>query len=106
MALVTRTRRIAAALAIAAGAAISTPAVAFAQAYPGGRTVQTVPPDKAAVLGVQEQKPVEVLGVQQERGGLAVTGGDVVGLTLIGLGLVGGGIVLVRRGKRPATSAA
>ena len=35
---------------------------------------------------------------------LPLTGGDVAGLTLIGLMLVGGGVVLVRRTRKPAPS--
>jgi len=33
---------------------------------------------------------------------LPLTGGDVAGLTLLGVALVGGGVILVRRGRKPA----
>ena len=105
MALVTRTRRIAAVLAIAAGTALATPAVAFAQTpYPGGTTPDTVK-ESGAVLSntVETPRATEVLGVQV--GGLAVTGGDVLGLAAIGGGLVLGGTVLVRRSRRTAAAA-
>lgn len=34
---------------------------------------------------------------------LAVTGGDVVGLAMLGVAAIGGGVLLVRRSRRPAT---
>lgn len=51
-----------------------------------------------------ETRPTEVKGVQVQQG-LAVTGGDVVQLTIIGLGLVGAGAVLVRRSRNRTISA-
>jgi hypothetical protein len=71
-------------------------AVASAQAVEGG------PYDKPTteVKGTEFQtRPTEVLGVQATRGGLAVTGGDVAGLTVMGLAFIGVGTVLVRRSR-------
>ena len=83
---------------------LAVPTIAVAQAYPGG-TVQereTDDGDKGDVLGVTESR-AQVEGVQAVRGEtLPLTGTDVVGLTILGGGLVAGGVVLVRRTRRPA----
>lgn len=61
------------------------------------------PDDRPAVGGVVEGRGAEVRGVQVSRG-LALTGGDIVGLTAIGLGLIAFGTVLVSRRRRPVTA--
>jgi FtsP/CotA-like multicopper oxidase with cupredoxin domain len=92
-------RRVLVGAALAAGALGSQALPAAAQTGPYER-------ETAEVRGTQfetrptEGRPLEVQGVQATRGGLAVTGGDVVQLTFIGLGLVGAGAVLVRRSRR------
>lgn len=84
----------AAALALVGGLGAGT---ASAQDYP-----LPSPPPPGKVLPDTLAPPAEVEPLAQQApvrsnvGGLPVTGGDVVGLTLIGAGALGAGVVLVR----------
>lgn len=89
-------RRVLVGAAIAAGTLA--PQAAFAQTAPYER--ETAEVDAANF----ETRPTEVKGVQVQQG-LAVTGADVVQLTIIGFGLVGAGAVLVRRSRNRTVSA-
>jgi len=91
-------RRVLVGAAIAAGV-LAPQAAAMAQTSPYERETAEV---EATSF---ETRPTEVKGVQVQQG-LAVTGSDVVQLTLIGVGLVGVGTVLVRRSRRTPTPAA
>jgi len=82
-------------------------AIAFGALAPQAAVAQTDPYERetAEVEAVSfETRPTEVKGVQVQQG-LAVTGGDVVQLTIIGLGLVGAGAVMVRRSRSRTVSA-
>lgn len=59
--------------------------------------VGTTPP---SVAPADEGRATAVAGVQIDRN-LAVTGGDVVGLTVLGAGAIGLGLALKRAGRRP-----
>lgn len=89
-----RFRRIVIGAAVVAGT--FTPAAALAQ------TTDPYSRDTPAVLGEQfETRPaVASTGAQVKAGSLAVTGGDIVGLTIIGAGAIGVGTLLVRRTRR------
>lgn len=78
---------------------------AAAQAYPGGTTPQRTPSDPGDVGDSGEVRGAQVKGVTLVRGeNLAVTGGDLLGLSAIGIVLVAGGVVLVRRTRHTATA--
>ncbi|MFN8037011.1 MAG: hypothetical protein U0V73_13835 [Acidimicrobiia bacterium] len=85
---------------------VATPAGAqqCPQASPSDVTCNPEPAGSGQVAAADAAAPVQVKAVQATRGGLPVTGGDVVGLTIVGLGAVGGGIAMVRFGRRRATS--
>lgn len=78
-------------------APVALPTAAFAQTGPYDRGT-------AEVLGenFQQDPPrPQVLAESEVAGaGLAVTGGDVIGLTILGVGAIGAGTVLVRRARR------
>lgn len=95
------------ATAVAIGTLLAAPAAVSAQAYPGGITEERKPDPGGDVLGTTAEQepaqvqPAEVQGVQETRG-LAVTGGDVLGLTAMGGALITAGAVMVRRSRRLA----
>ena len=94
--------------AISVGSIVAVPALVAAQAYPGGITEERTPGDtgdSGDVLSSSGDRPAQVQGVQATRG-LAVTGGDVFGLTLLGGGLVAGGALIVRRSRRQLAATA
>lgn len=71
-------------------------AVAVAPAFAGGGPYDA---PTTEVKGTEFQnRPTEVAGVQATRS-LAVTGGDVAGLSVLGLAFIGVGTVLVRRSR-------
>lgn len=78
-------------------APLALPTAAFAQTGPYDRPT-------SEVLGenFQQDPPrPQVLAESEVAGnGLAVTGGDVLGLTVLGFGAIGAGMVLVRRARR------
>jgi hypothetical protein len=59
-----------------------------------------------AVAGVVASRTEAPAAVSGARGGLAVTGTDVAQLAGLGVVLVGGGVVLVRRSRRPLAATA
>ncbi|MGI8794812.1 MAG: hypothetical protein ACR2H3_16835 [Acidimicrobiales bacterium] len=85
-------RRMLAGAGVAAALLLSAAPVAAQTSYVG-----TPPP---TVQNNDTGRATEVAGVQVERG-LAVTGGDVVGLSILGFGAVGIGLALKRAGRKP-----
>lgn len=86
----------------AAGIALAVPAAAWAQSDDYTR-------EPTEVSGENLSRPTRVGGTTFARdpgdpGSLAVTGGDVLGLTAIGLAAIGVGTVLARRGRTRSTA--
>jgi len=87
--------------ALIAGASLAAPVAAGAQDY----VTTEDPPRVRGITETREPSDTKVAGVTLERG-LAVTGGDIVGLALFGAGAVGLGTFLVRRGRTRSTATA
>jgi len=92
-------------LLAAAGAAtltfaLSAPAGAAGVVSASVTTVTT--PSVSPSTTVPSTVPSEVLGETVQRGGLAVTGTDAVGLAVLGTALVGGGAALLGARRRRA----
>lgn len=96
------TRRFITAALVSAGLALSAAAPVSAQAYPGGTTEERQPPE---ILGESVSRGASAPAADAAVRGttLAVTGGDIIGLTLVGGGLIATGTVLARRRRTPAT---
>jgi len=86
----------------AAGVAHAEKATFVNPDYVGAETVVGASEvSQPAVLG-ETVTSGDVIGEQQSRGELPLTGGDTVGLSAAGLAMVGAGVVLVRRSRRRA----
>ena len=94
-------RRIAAAGIVVVGLGVGSPAIAEAPTY-----VKNQPPRvEAASFG---QSSLEASSTSSQSSNesrsssspLALTGGDIIGITVLGLGLVSGGVVVRRLGRR------
>ena len=89
--------------ALAVGAPATT---AFAQEYPLGTTEERDPGGEVLSEAVVRADPAPAAEARAAQQTLPVTGGDVVQLTIVGLALTAGGVVLVRRGRRPVAQPA
>lgn len=72
-------------------------------ASPSDITCNPAPQGLAQVAGATAAAPVQVKAVKASTGGLPVTGGDVVGLTVAGFGALAAGGALVRVGRSRKT---
>ena len=96
-------RRIAAAGVVVAGLGLGSPALAEAPTY-----VKVQPPRvEAASFGQSSQEASAgssqcstTSGSSGSSSPLALTGGDIIGVTALGLGLVGSGVVVRQLGRR------
>jgi LPXTG-motif cell wall-anchored protein len=87
-------RRVMAALAAAVIVVVlfvATTGTAHAQSYPG-----TSPTTGATTTATT----AAVLGTKTTTGGLPVTGGDILGMTIVGLALIAAGVVVLKVRKR------
>jgi hypothetical protein len=82
-------------------AVVSSPIPAGVNLVPG--SVSNAVPQPAQVLTAQVSRPVAVAGSQARAGGLALTGFDVVALTLVAIPLIVLGAVMTRRARPKAS---
>ncbi len=83
-------------ISVVTGLGLASPAVAESPSY-----VKTPPPEVVPVgFGQAGAVPVKAPLAHRADDSLALTGGDVLGLTAMGFGLVGGGGAVRRLGRR------